>query len=374
MSKATKKTEKSLCNSEQQLSLLSEEAEIKAPKQNMPQTAGASLTWDPAAERIETVKLFEEAQVVIEQGSVSSLPNSLPSTYVAPKDHATNYAFSDKWEVGKVETITTIPTQHKTIQVRIDYDEILSDGIAIENSQKLSPFDKSVHNAIVTSLKNGERSFTVQRLNRIIHGGNRNVRVSTARQKAIIHSIEKMQRLRVFIDATRDTFPNASPTDKHIIYESMISVRTHFIQHGKYQVVLYELYAVPPLLAYAEKKNQIWRVPIEALALSEDNLGESEIIIREYLLERILSTDKLSSVIKMERIYERLGIQKSELSVNAYKGQTKRARYSCISLLDDWVKRGFLEEYEMIKKGRSVIAVQLGTWHNNPLKRINKVL
>jgi len=351
---------------EKQLSLLTKNESHETETKVRQTTAGASLTWDPAAERIETIKAASESEAIIAQQNKVSLPASLPSIYVAPKDHATNYAFSDKWEAGKVETITTIPTQQKTIQVRIDYDEILSDGIAIENAQKLSPFDKSVHNAIVTSLKNGERSFTIQSLNRIIHGGNRSVRVSAARQKAIIQSIEKMQRLRVFIDATKDTFVNASPTDKHIIYESMISVRTHFIQHGKHQVILHELYAVPPLLAYAEKKNQIWRVPIEVLALREDNLGEAEILIREYLLERILSTDKLSPVIKMERIYERLNIQKENLSANAYKGQTKRARCSCFSLLDDWVNRGFLEEYQIVKKGRSIVSIQLGNWYNNP--------
>lgn len=222
----------------------------------------------------------------------------------------------------------------------------------------LTPFDKTVHNAICTLYEAGNKNFTLEMVYRAIHGLTNSERITEIRGtlNPIRESIETGIYKKLKINA-EEQIKKHYPSVKKVIYESYflpLEKITAIMHNGEEPIECYKFLKAPPLYEYSKNIKQVISVPIGLLDSRKTIKNSPDVaVIREYLIKRIstLKNDKTTLKncnIKYSTIFSETGINEANLQ----QTQRNRKREQIKKILEHFIKQGFIKEYSEYKKGR----------------------
>ena len=230
------------------------------------------------------------------------------------------------------------------VTVSVNIDDKLA-GI-----EKLTAFDKSVHNGICSILRSNPNGFFTpkQLATHIYYGDNPNNNNPTAGQVgAVTRSVEKLRHIDISIDYTAHAELNKTlPADieKLEIKGYIIPAKQLTAKVGGATLIGYKLLDKPPILEYGEFTKQIAEHPANLLSVPVNLSTEEKIALRDYLLEFIGHINKnpeWDRIITIDKILEASGYNVDALS----RTQRSRIIETIRSLLEAWKSKGAFKEY-----------------------------
>ena len=78
-------------------------------------------------------------------------------------------------------------------------------GVTIENEQRLTPYDREIHNAVSTLCAAGNEYINPQMIFQVLSGNTgQRAKISNEAREKILRSIDKMRYTEIEIDATEE--------------------------------------------------------------------------------------------------------------------------------------------------------------------------
>ena len=141
--------------------------------------------------------------------------------------------------------------------------------------------------------------------------------ISPKYEEEITESLLKMMYTSFSINATQEgsVYKNLS----EFVYNSYLlpAVRTTAKLNGT-RVTCFHILMTPPLYDYANRKNQISRIDLNLIGLpfKTDSDGikretQTSMMLKHYLMRRIIAIKNLSNIILYETVYEEIGVEKA---------------------------------------------------------------
>lgn len=280
-----------------------------------------------------------------------------PNEWVAPIDKVSNKAFNGMLNYGRFEKIALEKKGSKkeiTTIINIDFDD-LGKNVVLSGRKELEPFDRDVHDAIVSLYVGGNELITPQMIYQVLTG-NPNVRLTGNRQKEISESITKCMFTRVDLDASEDAkaygFENLKYQGSLIAAEKITAKL-----NGQVTEAL-RVFRPPILYEYADKKNQIARFDIKLLNTPVNKTKEI-ITLQSYLQRRIVAMkgSKLSKNILYDTIYSQIQIEAE--TDGALKKKKSKIREQIREILNDWKAKEFIKDYKEETRGRELYSIKI---------------
>ncbi len=268
-----------------------------------------------------------------------------PGSFITPTDKESwhifsgDYASGDQWRLdvgqrGGKKQITSFVT--------VDFEK-LNGSVQIRGRKELVPYDRAVHDAIITLFVDGGNEYITPQMIYQVIAGNPKARLTAKQAEAISDSITKCMYSRVIIDGSEVA---AAYGFEKFKYDGSLIVgeRVTATLNGTVLECLH-LLRKPILYEYADKKNQIGRFDIKLLN-SPINKTEETITLQDYLYRRILSmkgSSSLSKTIVYETVYNQIEIKAA--SDGALRKKKSKVRGQIKSILDFWKQEGFILGY-----------------------------
>lgn len=281
---------------------------------------------------------------------------SQPKNLVLAKDKITNKFFegSLSLESKDIEIATERKNSKKelTAVVSIDFEELPDVSI----SKSIEPYDREVHDAIVSLYVDGENEFVTPLMIYRTMTGNPKATFTDKKEKEISDSVSKCSMTRITINTSEEA--EAYGMDK-LSYEGNLIYTEKIIGEHKGEVSEWiRILKKPILYDYANDKNQVARVPIQLLNTSI-NKNDETIVLQGYLLRRILAMkgSKLSKNIVYDTVYKHLNI--SAASAGALRKKQSKIRDNAKRILNDWKEQGFIKTFKENKKQNSIVSLTI---------------
>ena len=244
----------------------------------------------------------------------------------------------------------------------IDFNDMKSSGVSIAREDRITPYDREIHNAVATLASAGNEFINPSMIFQLISGNSGNTNISPETRKEILRSIDKMMVTLVTIDASAEV--GTHMITKHTgIYKGPLipAERVEIMElNGQKVTDCIHLLKNPPLYDYARDKNQIGSIDIKMLDTPLSNTKEN-IEIKGYLLRRIASIknskSNMSDTIRYDTLYKYLQIKAP--NKNALYRQYQEVRNKVKKLLDFWIKMGLISSYREEKEGKSIAKVTI---------------
>lgn len=251
---------------------------------------------------------------------------------------------------------------------------------------KITAYDRRVYNAVGTLWVNGRTSFSCTEIYSIMTGYSRN-NPNKSQLDAIVKSIHKLERIRVFIDLTEEVNAGIIKDKEPLIRAGVLKSHSDKIKRAVIngRMLTYNgleieseegakkdtiaLTSIPLLLAYNLAKRTVINIPMSMLGkvMQDQSASEKTIAFQDYLLMRICSYKNgklLENKIVFETIYRDSGIEKPSTNDYTEKGdkkksasqvavEIKRDRDLIVNMFKIWEKEGFIKGYHLVKKGKS---------------------
>lgn len=239
---------------------------------------------------------------------------------------------------------------------------------------EITGYDRRVYNAVGTLWMNRHKEVSPTEIFSVMNGYVK-ANPSSRQLKAIEGSLEKLNKVRFYIDITgevnanlikdRDVLVNAGILEgkkgkakKAVIKDNLLNYRAGMAigRQGKtYRSI--ELTSEPALLTYNRAKGTLLSIPMKYIGLAGTNMTEKAIAFQDYLLMRIIGYRNgrmQENKILYDTLYRNSGIGRPEHSRDFI-----RDRETVRKMLEEWKEKGLINGYEEIKEGRSFAGVVL---------------
>lgn len=210
--------------------------------------------------------------------------------------------------------------------------------------ERLTPFDKEVMDAVAT-LAPLQEVLSATLIFRTISGKTEGV-VNKSQREKINESMQRCMKYLVEIDLTSQ-YKNMNPDEAgeldHLKFRGYLipfsSIDKKTSNGSNYY---YKIYDMPPLFRLAESIGKVSAFPLELLD-TPVNKTEQIIVIQGHLLREIDNIKKNlreSSFIPWDELYHQVDL------LDARKQQKQRLREYVKTILDFWVSKNFITDYE----------------------------
>lgn len=286
-----------------------------------------------------------------------------PTAFLTPIDKISNKAFEgilNSSEITRVEVIKKAKNREPIYAyAMVSIDTTKLKGVTISGREELTPYDREVHDAIVTLYVEGKTIYITPNMIYQAMTGRHGSHCSKNQESMINNSITKLMCSHVIIDAAAEAAIDNRVT--RILFDSnaINAKRVSITINGKESKAI-KILDTPILFDYAQQKNQIGRFNMKLLD-TPNNKNEETIILEGYLRRRILAMrkskddSKLSNSIKYETVYKQLDISFSDEVIRseaALRKKKLKVRESVKKALDYFKKEGFIKNYsETVTKG-----------------------
>ena len=245
------------------------------------------------------------------------------------------------------------------VSVIFDKDKDLS----FSNDAMLDQYNNAVHSAVCSMYNAGNNIFTINALYRFMSGNSSTVKVPGEKTvEEIKNSLRKMSFTRIFINTENEAQKfKQIPIKVKKIERSLLHVDFITANINGQDVEAVRILAKPPLLEYAEYKNQITSYDTKILDVPLNQTRENT-IIKNYLLAQILimknPKSKRNNVIRYDTVYKNLELEAPNETSMRDKKRDVRGKVHVI--LEHWKKEGFIKGYsEDIKEGKEIVKVEI---------------
>lgn len=253
------------------------------------------------------------------------------------------------------DTSEVIPDKPLPIQTRVllSYEGL---DFNIQGKLKLTAFDREVIDA-VASLAPKNDVITPAMIYRVMMGKKDYQYVTPQQEQRVIDSMTKCAYSKIQLDLT-DLMEKDSPIGRQLKKEgisasysgNVISFEVVTINKGNKSINCYRILTEPAIIRYAASLGKISEFPIELLD-TRINKTERNIIIQSFLLRNIdemYRGERDSCFIDIHRFYEAIEAE------NELKQHKARFRATAISILEDWVKKGFIKDFSVRKVSNTI--------------------
>lgn len=243
----------------------------------------------------------------------------------------------------------------------IDFNDSKANGISISYENRITPYDREIHNAVATLAAAGNECITPGMIFQLLSGNTSDGRnkMGEETRKKILASVDKMRHTSIEIDAVAEVKAGIVTTAKFSSY-IIPAERTELEINGQAVKDGIKLLALPPLYEYANLKNQVATVAVKMLDTPLVNTPEN-IELKSYLLRRILSManekNRMNNIIRYDSIYQYMQVKSATPS--ALKMKHKQIRDKVKRLLDFWKTMNLFSDYKEIKEGRIFAKIEI---------------
>ena len=319
-------------------------------------------------EETETV----EAEIVSDDKNLPQVVSKKSSQYKFGTSKVDNIAFDGERNLAIYDAVNeedvSINVSRANSQKRvetliyIDFNDAKKNGITISNEERITPYDREIHNAVASLAAEGNEYISTSMIFQLLSGNSSDERnkMSEETRKKIIRSVEKMSATRITVNASAEVKAGMIAKASYVNY-LIPSKRVEIILNGQLVKDCIQLLDSLPLFDYASKKNQIASIDIKMLDAPIQNSPEN-ITLKGYLLRRIMAISKskykknnMNNVIRYDTIYQYLKVQAP--NQNALKVKRKQIRDKVKKLLDFWKKEKLIKNYKEEKEGRVIAKI-----------------
>ena len=305
----------------------------------------------------QVLESYETMIAVMEPNSklLKIPPTKYPKRFITNTDKVSLNLFLGEFneELQSLKMEGRNSKKELTTKVNIDFNEL--ENISI--SRELSPYDREVHDSIVSLNIDGGNEYITPLMVYRTMTGNTQAKLNPKQQEAISDSVSRCSFTRIRIDATGEA--KAYGMDK-AIYEGNLLYTEKVTVHHKGNVSEWiRLLREPVLYEYASSKNQIGRLEIKLLN-TPTNKNEETIILQGYLQRRILSMKgsmKLSRNIRYETIYRYLGIPEEQTA--AIRNKKSFTRKAIADIFGYWKENNWINGYDENKEGTTIASITI---------------
>lgn len=246
--------------------------------------------------------------------------------------------------------------------IYIDFNDAKKSGITISNEERITPYDREIHNAVASLAAEGNQYISTSMIFQLLSGNTSDERnkMSEETRKRILRSIEKMSATRITVNASAEVKAGMIAKATYVNY-LIPSKRVEIILNGQRVKDCIQLLDSLPLFDYASQKNQIASIDIKMLDAPIQNSPEN-ITLKGYLLRRIMAIsnskykkNNMNNVIRYDTIYQYLKVQASTKDLLNHK--RKQIRDKVKKLLDFWKKEKLIKNYKEEKEGRVIAKI-----------------
>ena len=241
----------------------------------------------------------------------------------------------------------------------IDFNSSKANGVSIAFENRITPYDREIHNAIVTLAAAGNNCITPSMIFQLLSGNISDERnkMSDETRRKILSSVDKMRFTSIEINATAEV--KAGMLTRVMFNSYLIPAeRTEVEVNGQIVKDGIRLIKMPPLFEYASLKNQIATINVKMLDTPLNNTPEN-IELKAYLLRRILSmanaNNNMRDVIRYDTLYEYLRI--TAPNPNQLKKKHKNIRDKTKILLDFWKEEKLIKDYKEEREGKIIAKI-----------------
>ena len=240
----------------------------------------------------------------------------------------------------------------------------LEQFITFGNDCLLNPYTRVIHDAVISLYNGGNKHITPNLIYSFLNGNKPTRHVPEDTRKEICEAMRKMMFTPIRIDAKEEAKAFGI---SEFTYEGYLLPMTYTLAViNGIKTECWQILSIPPLLAFAERKDQIARCKTEALDTGL-RTTPANLILTHYLLDRILilkneakrKKDKstVNHVIAYETLY-------AYLQVNAPTEATLRSKKRFIrdtvkKILDGWRKNGLILDYNEVIKGTEITGLYI---------------
>lgn len=319
-----------------------------------------------------------------EQRNFEETDYLVPETHYSPKDKVSNATWNNKLPVGSdMGIITARKNEIFGCVVQLDYEKIINSPDVVTGAE-LSPFDRTVYDAVSTIYDTGNQFFTTEELLRVI-SQNPKIKLTEKRREKIRKSLFHIAKfwMTIVTDTSEKILTWASLShDRPFNSERKLYKKLQAVYTGRllnFSVIGYrvnegdplkeefaevwKILDTPLLYKYAKAKGQISAVPIKYLDTSKEdnktsvNRGSRTDELTGFLAREIDTMKKTvkrkqpySRFILLERVYQIDGIDEIEKNKDNLRTKKKTTRQKLIKILERFKENGFINGYELHKK------------------------
>ncbi len=318
------------------------------------------------------------AVVDVDQESTGENPSQLPQVisqkaeqFKVNMSKLENIAFTPSknvsvYEATDINTVKVNVSRGKSPKKRvetllyIDFNDAKVNGLNISHEDRLTPYDREVHNAVATLVAAGNICINPYMIFQVLSGNSSDKTksgMSPETRENIVKSLNKMRFTNVKINASAEV--KAGMILEGSIESYLIPAkRTEAMLNGQIIKDCIYLYDMLPLFNYAGMKNQIASVDVKMLDTPLANTSEN-IVLKCYVLKRILSIsnekNNMHDAIRYSTVYEYLDIQAPNKDLLNHK--RKQIRDKIRKLLNYWKGEKLIKDYREEKEGRTFAKV-----------------
>ena len=294
-------------------------------------------------------KICKEKQLHDEK-SLRKVSFDYPDSYLKGTSKVEREIFNQGKTFEELKEFETFVTSRKKKDVPYSvYGSInVPEGLLPNN-----PFDCLVLNAVISLTKNNpDKAFSAKQVAKfLVYGSDGGAKPSPSLVEDVEATIQKLIVERTSLDWTEHSRQKGLKDGvKHIKGRYMLPAdEDKFIVRGRV-IEGYSLIATPPLQVYSEAVEHVATVSAKALRISEVNLTRQNLIIRDYLIERIeamKSTEDISRKVLIDAILERLRL------TNISRKKKKSIADACVEMFKYWTEINYIRGYSKEIKGSS---------------------
>lgn len=246
-------------------------------------------------------------------------------------------------EIGKSKKPVYTP-------VNLSYvtEELEKLGLTVEGVGSLKPFDLVILSHVESLYEAGNKIMTADMIATQLNGGRR-IQATPKLKAQIYNSLMRLRLINITINTQNefDTRFNTKTIFSGVVLPNKIEGEPIMLNGKKIMEYIYVL-DQSPLTKYANSKNQISHPPVNVLDVPI-SLTQENIILTDYLFRRIIDmqapeTWKGKYIILYETIFDYLKIK--DENPNTFKVTKKRIREDVRAILNEWVKKGFIKNFE----------------------------
>lgn len=292
-------------------------------------------------------RVIGEQQAKIKQ--FPAIITKAPENYISTTDKPSNTLFSADNDVIYSHKLLSIGINSKgskkeiKTMLSVDMSELEKEGVKL-SSKRISPFDREVHDAILTLNVEGGNEFVSLPMIYSTMTGKPCSRLNPKQKEMLSESILRLMHTTVEINASEEA--SIYGFDQFKYHGQLIAAEMATATINGNTTSALHIFREPVLYSYASNTNKISRAKINLLD-SPISKTEETIILQGYLLRRISTMknkkNKMSKTIVYDTIYKQLDIKAA--SDNALRKKKLKVREKIYAILNYWKKQKFIIDY-----------------------------
>lgn len=287
------------------------------------------------------------------QKQIAKIKTSRPTNLVSPISKIARETFKGDFYPRTLKEVNVqkrrMAEKNPVItKISIDIDDLEQNGVTIAGGKELTPYDREVHDAIVSLYVDGGNEFITYSMIFDTISGKKGATLNPKQRELLANSITKLMFSRVQIDASEEY--EKMNYDQYIYDGYVVPAERVTVSLNGQVTDCIHLFRTPPLYDYADRKDEIGRMRIELLNTPVNKNNET-IILQGYLYRRILAMKgkaSLSRTIKYDSLYDYIGI--TAKTDGALRKKKSKIRDHVKKILEFWTEEKFINGYSETKK------------------------